>query len=109
VLDLPEEGEKTYVVYNIADGVFIADYNSLEKDPVKGVFFNNAPPLCHAFREGGAGHDLVIGLASGDGEFWLYGFVADEFSPFGESFVDEFTPNRVLSLSSHGIYSCVAV
>jgi hypothetical protein len=78
VLDLPEEGEKTYVVYNIADGVFIADYKSLEKDPVKGVFFNNAPPLCHAFREGGAGHDLVIGLASGDGEFLLYGFVGDE-------------------------------
>ncbi|GAQ78505.1 WD40 protein DMR-N9 [Klebsormidium nitens] len=64
---LPDEGgEKTYVVYNIADGVFVADYKSLEKEPVKGIFFNNAPPLCHAFREGGTGHDLLIGLASGD-------------------------------------------
>lgn len=56
------------MVYNIADGVFVADYKSLEKEPVKGIFFNNAPPLCHAFREGGMGHDLLIGLASGDGE-----------------------------------------
>ncbi|KAH0911991.1 hypothetical protein HID58_035312 [Brassica napus] len=63
------DGKGTYLVFNVGDAVFICDLNSQEKDPVKSIHFSNSNPMCHAFDpDAKDGHDLLIGLNSGDGE-----------------------------------------
>ncbi|KAM0824372.1 hypothetical protein ACQ4PT_070245 [Festuca glaucescens] len=43
------------------------DLNSQDKDPLKCMHFTNSNPLCHAFdSEAKEGHDLIIGMGSGD-------------------------------------------
>ena len=42
------------------------------QDPIKCISFNNAIPVCHAFDpDAKDGHDLLIGLHSGDGDFFF--------------------------------------
>ncbi|CAN7094876.1 unnamed protein product [Brassica rapa subsp. narinosa] len=61
------DGKGTYLVFNVGDAVFICDLNSQEKDPVKSIHFSNSNPMCHAFDpDAKDGHDLLIGLNSGD-------------------------------------------
>lgn len=39
------------------------------QDPIKSLHFSSNPPVCHAFDpEAKDSHDLLIGLASGDGK-----------------------------------------
>ncbi|URD78628.1 WD repeat-containing protein 20-like [Musa troglodytarum] len=65
---LPNYDDKgTYLIFNAADTLFISDLNSMEKDPIKSIQFGNSNPVCHAFdAEASDGHDLLIGLHSGD-------------------------------------------
>lgn len=45
-------------------------YHSLLQDPIKSIQFGNSNPVCHAFdAEASDGHDLLIGLHSGDSRF----------------------------------------
>lgn len=38
------------------------------QDPIKSIHFSNSNPVCHAFdQDAKDGHDLIIGLNSGDG------------------------------------------
>ncbi|XP_056865467.1 uncharacterized protein LOC108848491 isoform X2 [Raphanus sativus] len=61
------DGKGTYLVFNVGDAIFICDLNSQEKDPVKSIHFSNSNPMCHAFDpDAKDGHDLLIGLNSGD-------------------------------------------
>ncbi|XP_042462005.1 probable catabolite repression protein creC [Zingiber officinale] len=61
------DGKGTYLVFNSADTLFISDLNSQDKDPIKAIHFSNSNPVCHAFdSEVKDGHDLIIGLHSGD-------------------------------------------
>ncbi|KAJ8510158.1 hypothetical protein OPV22_000592 [Ensete ventricosum] len=61
------DGKGTYLIFNAADSLFISDLNSMEKDPIKSIQFGNSNPVCHAFdAEASDGHDLLIGLHSGD-------------------------------------------
>ncbi|KAL0867181.1 hypothetical protein Bca101_046299 [Brassica carinata] len=61
------DGKGTYLVFNVGDAIFICDLNSPEKDPVKSIHFSNSNPMCHAFDpDAKDGHDLLIGLNSGD-------------------------------------------
>ncbi|CAN6339811.1 unnamed protein product [Urochloa humidicola] len=61
------DGKGTYIVFNAADTLFISDLNSQEKDPIKSIHFSNSNPLCHAFDpDAKEGHDLIIGMGSGD-------------------------------------------
>ncbi|KAL5711431.1 hypothetical protein ACHQM5_021888 [Ranunculus cassubicifolius] len=61
------DGKGTYLVFNVGDTVFISDLNSQDKDPIKSIHFGNSNPICHAFDpEAKDGHDLLIGLNSGD-------------------------------------------
>ncbi|KAL6906144.1 hypothetical protein ACP4OV_003745 [Aristida adscensionis] len=61
------DGKGTYIIFNASDTLFISDLNSQDKDPIKSIHFSNSNPLCHAFDpEAKEGHDLVIGMASGD-------------------------------------------
>nr|XP_018676214.1 PREDICTED: probable catabolite repression protein creC isoform X7 [Musa acuminata subsp. malaccensis] len=61
------DGKGTYLIFNTADTLFISDLNSMEKDPIKSIQFGNSNPVCHAFdAEASDGHDLLIGLHSGD-------------------------------------------
>lgn len=40
------------------------------QDPIKAIHFSNSNPVCHAFdSDVKDGHDLLIGLQSGDGKF----------------------------------------
>ena len=40
------------------------------QDPIKNINFSNSNPVCHAFDpDAKDGHDLLIGLHSGDGDF----------------------------------------
>ncbi|KAK8965728.1 hypothetical protein KSP40_PGU021042 [Platanthera guangdongensis] len=56
-----------YLVFNAGDTLFISDLNSQDKDPIKAIHFSGSNPLCHAFdSEAKDGHDLLIGLQSGD-------------------------------------------
>ncbi|CAA6663828.1 unnamed protein product [Spirodela intermedia] len=60
-------GNGTYLIFNVGDTLFISDFNSQDKDPIKSVHFSNSNPVCHTFdNEAKDGHDLLIGLASGD-------------------------------------------
>uniref|UniRef100_A0A0E0F9Z8 Transducin/WD40 repeat-like superfamily protein n=1 Tax=Oryza meridionalis TaxID=40149 RepID=A0A0E0F9Z8_9ORYZ len=61
------DGKGTYIIFNTADTLFISDLNSQDKDPIKSIHFSNSNPLCHAFDpEAKEGHDLIIGMGSGD-------------------------------------------
>lgn len=61
------DGKGTYLIFNVADAIFISDFNSQEKDPVKSIHFSNSNPTCHAFdQDSKDGHDLLIGLNTGD-------------------------------------------
>ncbi|XP_059646890.1 uncharacterized protein LOC132293425 isoform X2 [Cornus florida] len=61
------DSKGTYLIFNVGDTIFISDLNSQDKDPVKSIHFSNSNPVCHAFDpEAKDGHDLVIGLNSGD-------------------------------------------
>nr|XP_016454021.1 PREDICTED: WD repeat-containing protein 20-like [Nicotiana tabacum] len=61
------DGKGTYLVFNVGDAIFISDLNSRDKDPVKSIHFSNSNPVCHAFDpDAKEGHDLLIGLNSGD-------------------------------------------
>ncbi|CAH9062905.1 unnamed protein product [Cuscuta epithymum] len=61
------DGKGDYLVFNVGDAVFISDLNSRDKEPIKSIHFSNSNPICHAFDpEAKDGHDLLIGLTSGD-------------------------------------------
>ncbi|GLJ32766.1 hypothetical protein SUGI_0659830 [Cryptomeria japonica] len=61
------DGEGTYVIFNVGDTLFISDFNSHDKDPIKAIHFSSSNPICHAFDpDAKDGHDLIIGLNSGD-------------------------------------------
>ncbi|CAI9098039.1 OLC1v1034591C1 [Oldenlandia corymbosa var. corymbosa] len=61
------DGKGTYLVFNVGDAIFISDLNSPDKDPIKSIHFSNSNPACHAFDpDAKDGHDLLIGLNSGD-------------------------------------------
>ncbi|WOL00914.1 putative catabolite repression protein [Canna indica] len=61
------DGKGTYLIFNVADTLFVSDLNSSEKDPIKSIQFSNSNPVCHAFdAEAKDGHDLLIGLNTGD-------------------------------------------
>ncbi|KAJ9181594.1 hypothetical protein P3X46_009709 [Hevea brasiliensis] len=61
------DGKGTYLVFNVGDVIFISDLNSQDKDPIKSIHFSNSNPVCHAFdQDAKDGHDLLIGLSSGD-------------------------------------------
>lgn len=61
------DGKGSYIIFNVGDTVFISDLNSIDKDPIKSIHFGNSNPICHAFDpDAKEGHDLLIGLNSGD-------------------------------------------
>ncbi|KAJ4704876.1 WD repeat-containing protein [Melia azedarach] len=61
------DGKGTYIIFNVGDAIFISDLNSQDKDPIKSIHFSNSNPVCHAFdQDAKDGHDLLIGLNSGD-------------------------------------------
>ncbi|MQL72777.1 hypothetical protein Taro_005109 [Colocasia esculenta] len=61
------DGRGAYLIFNVGDTLFIGDFNSQDKDPIKSIHFSNSNPVCHAFDpEANDGHDLLIGLNSGD-------------------------------------------
>ncbi|KAJ4972218.1 hypothetical protein NE237_005317 [Protea cynaroides] len=61
------DGKGTYLIFNVGDTLFISDFNSQDKDPIKSIHFSNSNPVCHSFDpEAKDGHDLLIGLNSGD-------------------------------------------
>ncbi|OIV92161.1 hypothetical protein TanjilG_18733 [Lupinus angustifolius] len=61
------DGKGTYLIFNVGDAIFISDLNSQDKDPIKSIHFSNSNPVCHAFdQDAKDGHDLLIGLSSGD-------------------------------------------
>ncbi|XP_052482608.1 uncharacterized protein LOC105783363 isoform X3 [Gossypium raimondii] len=61
------DGKGTYLIFNVSDSIFISDLNSQDKDPIKSIHFSNSNPVCHAFdQDAKNGHDLLIGLTSGD-------------------------------------------
>ncbi|PSS23715.1 Catabolite repression protein creC [Actinidia chinensis var. chinensis] len=61
------DGRGTYLIFNVGDTIFISDLNSQDKDPIKNINFSNSNPVCHAFDpDAKDGHDLLIGLHSGD-------------------------------------------
>ncbi|XP_074583268.1 putative catabolite repression protein creC [Curcuma longa] len=66
--ELPNyHGGGAFLIYNVADTLFVSDLNSKEKDPIKAIQFSNSSPVCHAFdAEANDGHDLLIGLQCGD-------------------------------------------
>jgi len=54
------------IIYNL----IFCGYRDVLQDPIKAIHFSNSNPICHAFdADVKDGHDLLIGLQSGDGEF----------------------------------------
>ncbi|KAK4419186.1 WD repeat-containing protein 20 [Sesamum alatum] len=61
------DAKGTYLVFNVGDAIFLSDLNSQDKDPIKSIHFSNSNPICHAYDpDAKDGHDLLIGLNSGD-------------------------------------------
>ncbi|KAK9068651.1 hypothetical protein SSX86_012766 [Deinandra increscens subsp. villosa] len=61
------DGKGSYLIFNVGDTLYITELNSEEKDPIKSISFGNSNPVCHAFdSKAKDGHDLLIGLNSGD-------------------------------------------
>ncbi|KAG6744099.1 hypothetical protein POTOM_052808 [Populus tomentosa] len=71
------DGKGTYLIFNVGDAIFITDLNSQDKeDPIKSIHFSNSNPVCHAFdQDAKDGHDLLIGLSSGDGKILTQGMI----------------------------------
>lgn len=45
------------------------------QDPIKSLHFSTSNPICHSFDpEAKDGHDLLIGLNSGDGRCFFFFF-----------------------------------
>lgn len=60
-------GKGTFLIFNVGYTLYILELNSEVKDPVKSITFGNSNPVCHAFdSKAKEGHDLLIGLNSGD-------------------------------------------
>ncbi|KAG8483941.1 hypothetical protein CXB51_023361 [Gossypium anomalum] len=81
------DGKGTYLISNVGDAIFISDLNSQEKDPIKSIHFSNSNPVCHAFdQDAKEGHDLLIGLNSGDGNHcsdWQFRFQGLNSATYG--------------------------
>ena len=46
------------------------------QDPIKSLHFSTSNPICHSFDpEAKDGHDLLIGLNSGDGRCFFFFFL----------------------------------
>ncbi|XP_030924104.1 WD repeat-containing protein 20-like [Quercus lobata] len=61
------DGKGTYMIFNVGDSLFVSDLNTQDKDPIKSLHFSTSNPICHSFDpEAKDGHDLLIGLNSGD-------------------------------------------
>ncbi|BFI24825.1 hypothetical protein MPTK2_1g15200 [Marchantia polymorpha subsp. ruderalis] len=61
------DGEGTFLIFNVGDALFVSDYVSQDKDPIKCLHFSNANPVSHTYDpDAKDGHDLLIGLTSGD-------------------------------------------
>ncbi|KAJ0623650.1 putative transcription factor WD40-like family [Helianthus annuus] len=61
------DGKGTYLIFNVGDTLYITEFNSEEKDPIKSISFGNSNPVCHAFdSKAKDGHDFLIGLNTGD-------------------------------------------
>ncbi|XP_024187271.1 dystrophia myotonica WD repeat-containing protein [Rosa chinensis] len=61
------DGKGSYLIFNVGDAIFISDLNTQDKDPIKSLHFSTSNPVCHAFdQDAKDGHDLIIGLNSGD-------------------------------------------
>ncbi|KAI7733089.1 hypothetical protein M8C21_033494 [Ambrosia artemisiifolia] len=61
------DGKGPYLIFNVGDTLYITELRSEEKDPIKSISFGNSNPVCHAFdSKAKDGHDLVIGLNTGD-------------------------------------------
>uniref|UniRef100_A0A0D9XPM1 Uncharacterized protein n=1 Tax=Leersia perrieri TaxID=77586 RepID=A0A0D9XPM1_9ORYZ len=62
------DGKGTYIIFNVSNRLLISDLNANCYEPVKSIHFSNySAPLCHAFdSEAKDGHDLIVGLLSGD-------------------------------------------
>ncbi|MCL7045764.1 hypothetical protein MKW94_004742 [Papaver nudicaule] len=61
------DGKGSYLIFNVGDTIFISDLNTQDKDPIKSLHFSSLNPVCHAFDpDSKDGHDLLIGLYSGD-------------------------------------------
>nr|POE75673.1 hypothetical protein CFP56_78221 [Quercus suber] len=61
------DGKGTYLIFNVGDSLFVSDLNTHDKDPIKSLHFSTSNPICHSFDpEAKDGHDLLIGLNSGD-------------------------------------------
>ncbi|XP_047317493.1 uncharacterized protein LOC124920943 [Impatiens glandulifera] len=61
------DGKGTFLIFNVGDTLYTSDLSSQDKDPIKAIHFSSSNPICHAFdSEAKDGHDLLIGLSSGD-------------------------------------------
>ena len=51
-------------------------FSFFTQDPIKSLHFSTSNPICHSFDpEAKDGHDLLIGLNSGDGRcFFFFGY-----------------------------------
>ncbi|KAF2312096.1 hypothetical protein GH714_028038 [Hevea brasiliensis] len=81
------DGKGTYLVFNVGDTIFISDLNSQDKDPIKSIHFSNSNPVCHAFdQDAKDGHDLLIGLSSGDGYLRVFDYSREQLVCGGKSY-----------------------
>ncbi|KAA3455132.1 putative catabolite repression protein creC isoform X2 [Gossypium australe] len=96
------DGKGTYLISNVGDAIFISDLNSQEKDPIKSIHFSNSNPVCHAFdQDAKEGHDLLIGLNSGD----VYSVsLRQQLQDVGKKLVGahHYNKDAVVALVSHG-------
>ena len=54
----------------------IDDISFFMQDPIKSLHFSTSNPICHSFDpEAKDGHDLLIGLNSGDGRCFFFFWV----------------------------------
>jgi hypothetical protein len=59
-----------YCWASLTSHIFILLLYFTKQEPIKIIHFNSANPVCHAFdSEAKDGHDLLIGLNSGDGDY----------------------------------------
>lgn len=61
------------LIIELQVGLILIGYSS-SQEPMKSIHFGNSNPLCHAFDpDTKDGHDLLIGLNSGDGKYFTPG------------------------------------
>eukprot|EP00271_Cylindrocystis_brebissonii_P004816 TRINITY_DN1672_c0_g1_i1.p1 TRINITY_DN1672_c0_g1~~TRINITY_DN1672_c0_g1_i1.p1 ORF type:complete len:647 (+),score=111.38 TRINITY_DN1672_c0_g1_i1:968-2908(+) len=59
--------EATYLIFNIGEALFISDYSTPDKDPIKSIQFEKTRSLRHAFNHDATdGHDLAVGNEAGE-------------------------------------------